>query len=81
MAIDLEEFLATHNRLSPLDFQATMEKLVRFRDENSSLFNGDAPPEKIRRPFLDWLSESSKKIGTEKSRKGGWVTFPRPFER
>lgn len=78
MKINLEEFLALHNRLSPSDFQATMEMLVRFRDENIHLFNGDVSAEKIRRPFLDWLCESFKKSTVKSSKKGGWVTFPRP---
>ncbi len=76
MAINLDDFLTLHNRLSPLDFQATMEMLVRFRAENVGLFNGDLPAEKIRRSFLDWLRETFKKTDMRNSKRGGWVTFP-----
>lgn len=80
MTINLEEFLNLHNRLSPLSFQATMATLVRFHDENAELFNGDLAAEKIRRPFLDWLRESFKKTSMRESKRGGWITFPRPSD-
>lgn len=82
MAIKLDEFLAFHNRLSSSDFQATMEKLMRFRAENLSLFEDESLTEEdLRRSFLAWLGKYLKKTNADRSRKGGWVTFPRPSDQ
>ena len=52
-----EEFLSEHNRLSPLNMQATIALLSRFRVEKASLFkNDDWPIDKLRRPFILWLT-------------------------
>ncbi len=52
-----EQFLAEHNRLSPLDMQATTSLLSRFRIEKTSLFkNDDWPIDDLRRPFIMWLT-------------------------
>ena len=82
MTKTLEEFLAEHNRLSPLNLQATKETLLRFQNEKSTLFrDGDWSVEKIRRPFVMWLCASSMDKGSARnSRKSGWITFPRPAE-
>ncbi len=82
MAIKLDEFLAFHNRLSSSDFQATMEEATRFRAENIALFEDDnLTMEELRRSFLVWLNKSLKKAISDRSRKGGWVTFPRPSDQ
>ena len=55
-----EEFLSEHNRLSPLNLQATMSLLSRFRIERASIFkDNDWPIDKIRRPFILWLTSLS----------------------
>ena len=52
-----EEFLSEHNRLSPLNLQATIALLSRFRIDKISLFkNDDWPIDKLRRPFILWLT-------------------------
>lgn len=51
-----QQFLSEHNKLSPLNLQATMPLLSRFRVEKSSLFkNENWPIDKLRRPFILWL--------------------------
>jgi len=55
-----EEFLEEHNRLSPINLQATISLLSRFRIEKSSLFkNDDWSIDKLRRPFILWLTSST----------------------
>jgi len=63
-----EEFLSEHNRLSPLSMQTTIPLLSRFRVERASLFKNDNwSVDKLRRPFIFWLTslsleKKSKKI-------------------
>ena len=55
-----EEFLTEHNRLSPLNMQTTMCLLSRFRADKSSLFKDDDwSVDKLRRPFIFWLTSLS----------------------
>ena len=57
-----EEFLSEHNRLSPTNLQATMDILDRFKEEKPTLFKSeDWPINKIRRPFIFWLTSLSSK--------------------
>jgi len=52
-----QQFLLEHNKLSPLNLQATISLLSRFRIEKTSLFkNDDWPIDKLRRPFILWLN-------------------------
>jgi len=52
-----EEFLEEHNRLSPVNLKATIPLLSRFRTEKASLFKSEYwPIDKIRRPFILWLT-------------------------
>ena len=52
-----EQFLSEHNKLSPLDLRATISLLSRFRIDKASLFkNDDWPIDKLRRPFILWLT-------------------------
>ena len=58
--ITQEQFLAEHNKLSPRNLRANGDLLLRFRQENSSLFNEDGwSLEKLRRPFIIWLTAQS----------------------
>ncbi len=52
-----EQFLLEHNRLSPINLQADMPLLSKFRIEKASLFTKeDWSVDKIRRPFILWLT-------------------------
>jgi len=52
-----EQFLSEHNKLSPINLQATSELLSRFKNEKQFLFTGDDwPLDKLRRPFILWLT-------------------------
>jgi hypothetical protein len=56
-----EQFLIEHNRLSPLNFRATIEMLTSFRIQKPTLFKSeDWPIDKIRRPFIFWLTSRPK---------------------
>ena len=57
-----EEFLEEHNKLSPIDLKATISLLSRFRIEKASLFKSDDwSLDKLRRPFILWLTSSTQK--------------------
>jgi len=57
-----QKFLTEHNKLSPLDLKATMVMLSRFRIEKASLFkDNNWSIDKLRRPFLLWLTSFSPK--------------------
>lgn len=72
-----EQFLVEHNKLSPLSLQATLILLTRFREEKTSLFkNEDWSVDKLRRPFILWLTsltpeqpENDTKQGSNKLAK------------
>ena len=52
-----EEFLSEHNKLSPLNLQATTALLSRFRIERASIFKDDNwLIDKVRRPFILWFT-------------------------
>ncbi len=58
--LNKEEFLEEHNRLSPDNLRATISLLSRFRVEKASLFKSDDwPIDKLRRPFILWLTALS----------------------
>jgi hypothetical protein len=52
-----EIFLSEHNKLCGPSLQATMQLLSRFEEEKCSICkNGNWSIEKIRRPFVMWLT-------------------------
>ncbi len=52
-----QQFLSEHNKLSPLNLQATKSLLSRFKIEKASLFkDNDWSLDKLRRPFILWLT-------------------------
>ncbi len=52
-----QQFLLEHNKLSPLNLQATTSLLTRFKIEKTSLFKDDNwLIDKLRRPFILWLT-------------------------
>jgi len=62
-----EDFLEEHNRLSPSNLQATITLLSRFRIEKASLFKNDNwSIDKLRRPFILWLTSLSLDKGRHK---------------
>jgi len=57
-----QQFLFEHNRLSSLDLQTTMGMLSRFKIEKASLFkNNKWSIDKLRRPFILWLTSLTTK--------------------
>ena len=55
-----QQFLLEHNRLSSSDLQANLSLLCRFRIEKASLFKDDDwSIDKLRRPFVLWLTSSN----------------------
>lgn len=56
-----EEFLEEHNKLASKDLKATIPLLSRFRIEKTSLFKSDDwSIDKLRRPFILWLTSKKK---------------------
>jgi len=54
-----EEFLDEHNKLAPKGLKVTMDTLTRFKEEKPMLFkSNDWSVEKIRRPFIFWLTST-----------------------
>jgi len=57
-----QQFLLEHNKLSPLNLQATISLLSRFRIEKTLLFKDDNwSLDKLRRPFILWLTSLASK--------------------
>lgn len=57
-----ENFLAEHNKLSPLNLQATMDLLSRFKIKKASIFKDDNwSIDKLRKPFILWLTSLTTK--------------------
>ncbi len=66
-----ENFLLEHNKLSPLNLQATMFLLSLFRTEKAKIFkNNDWSIDKLRRPFIFWLTSLSSKEKEDIQKQG-----------
>lgn len=67
-----QQFLIDHNKLSPFNLQASLALLTCFKKEKSSLFKDNIwSMDKLRRPFLIWLTSlttEDKKEFKEKDR-------------
>lgn len=62
-----QQFLAEHNKLSPADLQATMSMLSRFKIDKASIFKDDEwSVDKLRRPFILWLTSADHQRGDRK---------------
>jgi hypothetical protein len=63
--ISKEQFLIEHNKLSPLNLQATFALLTNFQEEKRPLLKDDAwCVDKLRIPLISWmlaLPEKKKK--------------------
>ncbi|PLX22222.1 hypothetical protein C0584_00520 [Candidatus Parcubacteria bacterium] len=63
-----EKFLEEHNSLSPVNLKATIGMLNHFKREKASLFKDrDWSIEKLRRPFILWVSTLSDSQKSEMS--------------
>ena len=52
-----EQFLIEHNKLSPINLQATMLMLSQFKTEKPLIFkDNEWSLDKLRRPFILWLT-------------------------
>jgi hypothetical protein len=72
ISVTKKEFLLEHNKLSPINLQATLSLLAIFRIEKASLFKEKKwSIDKLRRPFLIWLTslttEQLKDINSRKN--------------
>ncbi len=57
-----QDFLSEHNKLSPSNLRSTTSLLSRFRVERASLFKEkNWSIEKMRRPFILWLTSLTLK--------------------
>lgn len=71
-----KHFLIEHNKLSPLNLQATLLLLTRFKKEKISLFKNDKwPIEKLRRPFISWLLSLPKIVKKDYKKQKNKKTF------
>ena len=65
-----QQFLLNHNKLSPINLQATMPLLSQFKIDKASIFkDNNWSTEKLRRPFILWLTSltSGEKEDIKKS--------------
>jgi hypothetical protein len=53
--IGKEQFLIEHNRLSPVNLQATFALLTQFQEEKKPLLKDADWSFKLRIPFIVWL--------------------------
>jgi len=57
-----QQFLLEHNKLSPSNLHATLVMLTCFKKDKPALFKDNKwSIDKLRRPFLLWLTSSSTK--------------------
>ena len=69
-----QQFLVNHNKLSPINLQATMPLLSQFKIDKASIFkDNNWSTDKLRRPFILWLTSltSGEKEDIKKSYKIG----------
>ncbi|MBU2544931.1 hypothetical protein KKC65_00535 [Patescibacteria group bacterium] len=54
-----ENFLIEHNKLSPINLQATIPMLSQFKIDKASIFkDNEWSLDKLRRPFILWLTSA-----------------------
>lgn len=59
--ISKEQFLEEHNKLSPLNLQATLSLLTKFQEEKKPLLKDNSwCLDKHRIPFISWLTALPK---------------------
>jgi len=58
-----QDFLLEHNRLAPLNLHTTLAMLTCFKKDKPALFKDDEwSIDKLRRPFILWLTSSSGEV-------------------
>lgn len=66
-----QNFLVEHNKLSPLNLHATLVMLTCFRKDKPALFkDNEWSIDKLRRPFLLWLTSFTKEVQEDIKRNG-----------
>lgn len=78
--IGKEQFLIEHNKLSPVNLQATFALLTRFQEEERPLLKDANWSHKLRIPFITWLLALpvEKKKYVRKSTKQIYKVYPAP---
>ena len=76
--IDKEQFLIEHNRLSPINLQATLSLLTRFQEEKRPFLKDSDWSFKLRIPFISWLVSlpPQKNKYMKKSIKQAYKNYP-----
>lgn len=78
--ISKKQFLEEHNKLSPLNFQATITLLNRFSEERKPFVKDNAwCLDKLRIPFISWLTtlpESKKKCAKKSKKEQKFKNYP-----
>ena len=65
-----QNFLSEHNKLSPLNLRATLALLTCFKKDKPALFKDDEwSIDKLRRPFILWLTSSFRGAAEDIKRK------------
>lgn len=76
--ISKEQFLTEHNKLSPINLQATFALLTQFQEEKKPLLKDANWSHKLRIPFIAWLLllPPEKKKYLRKSTKQVYKDYP-----
>ena len=71
-----ERFLTEHNKLSPFGLQADLALLTQFKEAKASLFkDNDWSVDKLRRPFILWLTSLQSAQDKKEKIKGDRKIF------
>ena len=76
--INKEQFLIEHNKLSPINLQATLSLLTQFQEEKRPLLKDTDWSYKLRIPLIAWLVTlpPQKKKHMRKSIKQAYKNYP-----
>ncbi len=76
--ISKEQFLAEHNKLSPVNLQATFALLTQFQEQRKPLLTDAGWSFKLRIPFIIWLDSLPpvKNKHTRASKKHVFKNYP-----
>lgn len=80
-AIGKKQFLIEHNRLSPVNLQATFEMITAFQEAKKPLLKDADWSNKLRIPLITWLvalpsPPQDKKKGIREPIKSVYKNFP-----
>lgn len=72
-----KQFLDEHNKLAPVNLQATFAMLTRFEQEKGpSIKNDDWSMNKLRPSFIIWLLTLAHKEDIIKDDQSGYRNYP-----